>query len=140
MTEDSPSTDLRGRASPFHNLLGFRMTEWREGHCVIVCDAEHRHMNRNDSVHGGVLMALLDEAAAASGVWRADGPARRSVTVDLTCSFIGRATAGRLTATGTVIGGGRQIFFSRSEVRDEGGNLVAAASSTHRFRSEPKEV
>ena len=85
---------------------------------------------------GGVLMALLDEAAAAAGVWSAGNVARRSVTVDLTTSFVGRAGAGRLTATGTMIGHGRQIFFCRSEVRDAAGALVAAASSTHRWRTE----
>ena len=130
------STDLRGRSSPFHDLLGFRMTEWRAGHCVIECEIGDRHMNRNNAVHGGVLMALLDEAAAAAGVWSAGNVARRSVTVDLTTSFVGRAGAGRLTATGTMIGHGRQIFFCRSEVRDAAGALVAAASSTHRWRTE----
>ena len=136
MTDDHALTDLRGRSPPFHDLLGFKMTEWRQGHCVIVCDLAERHMNRNHSAHGGVLMALLDETAAAAGVWTEGNVARRSVTVDLTTSFVGRATHGRLTATGTVIGGGRQIFFCRSEVRDEEGRLVAAASSTHRLRSE----
>ncbi len=135
MTHDHTSTDLRGRSSPFHDLLGFRMTEWGDGHCVVICDLGERHMNRNQTAHGGVLMALLDEVAAAAGVWTEGDVARRSVTVDLTTSFIGRARQGRLTATGTRIGGGRQIFFCRSEVRDEAGNLVAAASSTHRLRA-----
>ncbi len=134
---DLPLTDLRGRSSPFHDLLGLRMTEWRQGHCTIVCDLAEKHMNRNHSAHGGVLMAMLDEVAAAAGVWTEGDVARRSVTVDLTTSFVGHATQGRLTATGTVIGGGKQIFFCRSEVRDEQGKLVAAASSAHRLRSEP---
>ena len=135
MTDHSEPSDLRGRSSPFHDLLGFRMTVWGEGHCVIICDLAERHMNRNETAHGGVLMALLDEAAASAGVWTEGGVARRSVTVDLTTSFIGRAQRGRLTATGTRIGGGSKIYFCRSEVRDEGGRLVAAASSTHRLRS-----
>ncbi|MCX7384568.1 MAG: PaaI family thioesterase [Alphaproteobacteria bacterium] len=135
MTDHPEPTDLRGSASPLHELLGFRMTEWRDGHCVIVCDLAERHMNRNHSAHGGVLMALLDEAAASAGVWTEGGIARRSVTVDLTTSFIGRAQHGRLTATGTRIGGGQQIYFCRSEVRDEAGHLVAAAASTHRLRA-----
>jgi uncharacterized protein (TIGR00369 family) len=136
MANDHPLTDLRGRSSPFHDLLGFVMTEWRTGHCVIVCDPSERHMNRNGIVHGGVLMALLDEAGAAAGVFVSPGVARRSVTVDLNASFIGRARAGRLTATGTLLGQGRQIFFCRSEVRDPEGALVAASSSTHRYRGE----
>ena len=83
MANDHPITDLRGRSSPFHDLRGFVMTEWRAGHCVIVCDAEER-----------------------------------------------------LTATGTLLGQGRQLFFCRSEVRDAAGTLVAASSSTHRYRGE----
>ena len=138
MTEHT--SDLRGRSSPFHDLMGFVMTEWREGYCEIRCDVAERHTNRNGSVHGGVLMALLDEAGAAAGVWAGGhGTARRSVTVDLSCSFVGRATGGQLIATSTMVSHGRQIFFSRSEVRDDQGRLVAIASSTHRWRSEPKD-
>jgi uncharacterized protein (TIGR00369 family) len=136
MTGTHPLTDLRGRSSPFHDLLGFVMTEWSAGHCVIVCEADERHMNRNGFVHGGVLMALLDEAGAAAGVFVSPGVARRSVTVDLNASFIGRAGAGRLMARGTMIGGGKQIFFCRSEVHDAAGKLVAAGTSTHRYRGD----
>ena len=137
-TNDRLGSDLRGRSSPFHDLLGFVMTEWSDGHCVICCDLRPQHMNRNGFVHGGVLMAMLDEAGAAAGVWAgALGHARRSVTIDLNCSFTGRARVGRLAATGTMLSHGRQIFFCRSEVRDQDGTLIAFAQSTHRWRSEP---
>ena len=122
-------------------MLGFVMTEWSDGHCVLRCDVRPEHMNRNGIVHGGVLMALLDEAGAAAGVWAgAAVAARRSVTVDLNCSFTGRARGGRLIATATMVSHGRQIFFSRSEVRDDDGALIAFAASTHRWRTEPEHA
>jgi uncharacterized protein (TIGR00369 family) len=130
-------TDLRGRTSPFHDLLGFHMTEFAQGQAVIVCDLAERHMNRNGFVHGGVLTALLDEIGAAAGAWTpVPGHVRRTVTVTLACSFLGRARHGRIVGTGTLVSHGRQTFFSRCEVRDEAGTLIAMANGSYRWRGE----
>jgi len=127
--------ELRGFASPLSALLGFQMLEWREGLARILCEIRPHHLNRAEIIHGGVLMALLDEAGAAAGVYAPEREKRRhSVTVSLNCQFTGRAQSGRMIATGEVISHGRSLYFSRSEIRGEAGNLLAFGASTHRWR------
>lgn len=129
------SVDPARDASLFPDLLGIRREEWRDGAVRLVLELGPRHLNRSGTVHGGVLLAMLDEAGAAPGLWT-DEPGRRraSVTVDLDCRFVGRADSGRLVATGTLLSGGRSLYFSRSEVRDGAGRLLAFGASTHRWR------
>jgi uncharacterized protein (TIGR00369 family) len=131
--------ELRGFASHLGDLLGFTLLEWREGFARVRCAIHAHHLNRADIVHGGVLMSLLDEAGAAAGVYAAERAARRhSVTVSLNCQFTGRAANGVMIATGEVVSAGRNIYFSRSEVRhEESGELLAFGASTHRWRRTP---
>lgn len=122
--------------APFHDHLGIRLAEWREGYARLVCDPVAQHANRSGIVHGGVLLALLDQAAAFAGLWSGlPGRVRRAVTLDLDCRFTGQAALGRrLSAEGRVVTAGRNVFFARTEIRDEAGTLIAYGGSTHRYR------
>ena len=123
--------------SPFHAHLGVHVAEWRDGYAKLVCDTVGHHANRSGIVHGGVLLSMIDQAAAFAGLFCPD-PARvrRAVTLDLDCRFTGQAPiGGRLTAEGRVVTAGRNVFFCRTEVFDEAGTLVAFGASTHRYRA-----
>ena len=123
--------------SPYSELIGFETLEWGQGFARVACEATPAVLNRNGIVHGGVLLALLDEAGGAAGLWSpVSGEERRSVTVDLSCSFVSPGQPGRIVAEARVVGGGRSIYFTRSEARDESGRLLAFAASTHRYRGE----
>jgi uncharacterized protein (TIGR00369 family) len=120
--------------SPFHELLGIEVLEWREGHALLRCLAGPQHGNRGGIVHGGVLLSLLDQANAFSGL---HDPARRrsAVTLDLDARFTAPGRIGAtLFCTGTLVTAGRAVFFARGEVRDEAGTLVAFGASSHRCR------
>ena len=133
---EPPLWETNAFRSPFHDLAGFRMLEWREGFVRIRCALQSHHANRQGAVHGGVVLALLDEAGGAAGVWSAD-PAvnRKSVSVTLDAKFVGRAQGAYVEVTGRVVGQGRSLYFVQSEVRDAHGDLVAFGTSTHRWRS-----
>lgn len=121
--------------SPYHDLLGLRLEEWRDGYARLVCEAGPQHMNRSGIVHGGVILSLLDQAAAFAGLWCAvPGHVRKAVTVDLDCRFTGQVTGGKIVAEGRVASAGRSIFFARTEVFDAAGKMVAFGASTHRWR------
>jgi len=132
---EAPLWETNAFRSPFHDLAGFKMLEWSEGFVRIRCALAPHHANRQGAVHGGVVLALIDEAGGASGVWSAD-PAvnRKSVSVTLDAKFVGRAQGDYIEVTGRVVGHGRSIYYVQSEVRDAHGNLVAFGSSTHRWR------
>lgn len=123
-------------ASPFHDLLGLELAEWRLGFARMTCRIGPQHMNRSGIVHGGVILALVDQAAAFAGLFcTMPGNVRRAVTVDLDCRFTGQITGGVVSAEGRVATAGRSIFFARTEVFDPEGRMVAFGASTHRFRS-----
>lgn len=133
--------DPRFADSPFHDLLGMTLEDWRDGYARMVCVLGPQHMNRSGIVHGGVILSMLDQAAAFAGLWcSVPGNVRKAVTVDLDCRFTGQVAGGRLIAEGRVAKAGRSIFFARTEAFDETGNMVAFGASTHRWRKGSEKV
>lgn len=124
-------------ASPFHDLMGVSMLSWEDGVARLACTPGPVHANRSGIVHGGVMLALLDQCNAFAGLYCPfPGRTRLAVTLDLDTRFTGQAKLGRrLIAEGRVVTAGRNIFFARGEVKDEDGNLIAFGASTHRYRS-----
>lgn len=125
-----------GAHSPFHDLLGIEMAEWREGYARLTCRTGPRHANRGGIAHGGVMLALLDQVNAFAGLFCAvPGHRRSAVTLDLDARFTAPGRIGALlVAEGRLVTAGRAVFFAQGEVRDEDGTLVAFGGSTHRFR------
>jgi uncharacterized protein (TIGR00369 family) len=123
--------------SPFHDHLGVHVAEWRDGYAKLICDPVAHHANRSGIVHGGVLLSMIDQAAAFAGLYcPVPGRVRRAVTLDLDCRFTGQAQLGRrLSAEARVMTAGRNVFFARTEVFGSEGTLIAFGASTHRYRA-----
>ena len=125
-----------GQAQPaarggFLCALGIERVHFAEGIARFELDAEAQHLNRLGIPHGGVYATLLDSALGAAGCWAGSPDAfRPAVTLTLTVSFVGQPKGRRLIAEGRRVGGGRSIYFSEGEVRDETGALVAQASGS----------
>jgi len=121
----------------FADLVGYRLGAWREDLAEILLEVEARHLNRSGVLHGGVLTTLIDTACGYAGCHCAvPGNVRRAFTLSLNSHFVGTAGAGaRLTATGRKTGGGRQIFFSTAEVRDQDGTLIGQGDGVFRYRN-----
>ena len=122
----------------FADLIGYRLTAWREHEAEIVLEVDARHMNRSGRLHGGVLATVIDAACGFAGCYQAPpGQGRRAMTLSLNTQYIGPVPAGtHLTASARRNGGGRRIFFSTCEVRDQDGRLVATGSATYRYRGD----
>ena len=134
---DPPMPPPAPTHGPFKDLIGYELTAWGQDTAAVALSVE-RHMNRSGVAHGGVVATLIDTACGFAGCYRAPPAApRRALTLALHTQFIGPATAGaRLVALAHRTGGGRQIFFSTCEVRDQDGRLVARGDGTFRYRSE----
>lgn len=133
---DTPEPALDPHGAAFHELLGLTLIEWRDGFARVAVESGPRHRNRSGITHGGVILSLIDQAAAYAGLWcSVPGNIRRAVTLDLDCRFTGQVKAGRLTAEGRVVSRGRNIFFCRTEVFGADGAMVAFGASTHRWRA-----
>lgn len=122
--------------SPFLDMVGTKIEEWREGFARISLKVEPHHLNRAGVIHGGVLATLLDHGGGICGLYCAKpGHTRLGMTLSLTCNFISQAKSGIVTVTGRQTAAGRKIYFAATEVRDEAGKLIASGTSVHRFRS-----
>lgn len=121
----------------FADLLGYRLKTWQEDYAEVELEVAARHMNRSGVLHGGVVSALLDTALGYAGTYSPEpGGGRRAFTLSLNTQFVGTAAAGQtLTATGRKVGGGRQIYFCRGEVRDREGRLIGQGDGVFRYRS-----
>ena len=53
----------------YHDMLGYKMTEWREGYVRLEMDVQPRHRQRGTFTHGGILMGLLDIAGLLSNLY-----------------------------------------------------------------------
>ena len=119
----------------FHGQLGIELLEWRDGFARIALDILPKHLNRSHILHGGVLLTMLDEVGALCGVFCAvKGNHRSSVTVDLDCRFVGQSRSGRVFGTGELVSHGRSLYFTRTQVADAGGKVLAYGASSHKWR------
>ena len=91
-----------------------------------------RHLtNSLGSVHGGVIMSLLDVALCTAA--RTLHPESQGViTINLSTSFIGAGGGARLLAEARVLKDGRSMSFVEGEAKTEDGTLVAKAVATVR--------
>ncbi|HVI49808.1 MAG TPA: PaaI family thioesterase [Candidatus Sulfotelmatobacter sp.] len=119
----------------FNSLVGLRLEDWNADYARIELDLRPEHQNGVGSVHGGVLMSLLDTVSGFSGVYPKDGEEPRGcATVSMNVKFMKPATKGKLIAESRSQGGGRSIFFTHAEIRDEAGELIATGDGTFRYR------
>jgi uncharacterized protein (TIGR00369 family) len=123
--------DGRLPGAPIADTLGLENFGGEPGAIHVELVPEHRHYNPIGSVHGGVMAALLDTAAACS-VHSTLAPGEQYTSLDLTVKFLRPVTtdSGRLRCEGSVIQRGRRTALAQAQLYDARGRLVAHATST----------
>lgn len=117
--------------------LGVRFAAWSHDEVEMSLTIEPRHLNRNGTVHGGVLMTLLDTTCSFVGCRLVHGEIHgRVVVVSLTVNFLAQAREGTLVARARRTGGGRRMFMMLAECFDENGERIATASGVGRTIAE----
>lgn len=131
-----PYDPLTAPPYPLQRALDYRITDWSKDHARVELTLGNVHENRHGIPHGGVYAVLIDTAAGFAGTWRAPPePAAMAMTLSMTVNFIGLPRGATLIAEGRRVGGGRNIFFSEVELRDDLGTLVATGSASLRYRA-----
>jgi uncharacterized protein (TIGR00369 family) len=116
---------------PIASLLGMQMRAIEVGRVVFECEPDESAYNPIGVVHGGLVCTLADTVAACAVHSTLDvGVAYTSI--DLNVSYLRPVTtsSGVLRATGFVTKPGRRVAFSRAEIVDGAGKLVATATSS----------
>lgn len=118
----------------FGDVLGMRRTESSAGEATFEIEIGPEHLNRHGTVHGGVLMAMLDTA----GLWAVSDPGNgtppKAVTVSLNCNFVGRSGSGDTTirATGRISKQGKRTYFASIVAESQpSGQLVATGQGVY---------
>jgi uncharacterized protein (TIGR00369 family) len=116
---------------PFVEHLGIRFTEKGNGIVRLRLDPRPEFYNSWGSVHGGVLMTMLDVALASAGR-SLDEKCNGALTVEMKVNFIA-AAVGPVLAEGRAQRAGRSLIFSEGELRSEDGTLLAKATGTFKL-------
>ena len=118
---------------PFVAHLGIVTDALGEGSARLTLPIAPQLVNSFGSVHGGVIMSLLDVAlCTAARTLHPD--AAGVVTIDMSTSFAAAGGGARLLAEARVLKNGRGMIFVEGEARNEDGELVAKAIGTVRAR------
>ncbi|MEM6956838.1 MAG: PaaI family thioesterase [Myxococcota bacterium] len=115
--------------APVVQHLSQRMTRLEIGRCEIVMAHDPRHAHGGGALHGGVLMALLDNAAyfAAATQSRRQWVATAEMNVRLLESTRERS----IRAVGTVLRAGKHLIHAEARAYPEGEpRLLALATGT----------
>ena len=118
---------------PFVQHLKIHTDTLGKGAARLSLPIEPHLTNSLGTVHGGVIMSLLDVAlCTAARTLHPDSVG--VVTIDMSTSFIGGGSGARLLAEARVLKDGRSMSFVEGEARNEDGALVAKAIATVRVR------
>ena len=122
---------------PFVSHLKILTETLGEGTARLSLPIEPHLTNSIGTVHGGVIMSLLDVALCTAA--RTLHPDSLGViTIDMSTSFIGGGSGARLLAEARVLKNGRSMIFVEGEAKNEDGSLVAKAIATVRVRLKEK--
>ncbi len=120
--------------SPYGTLLGMELVEATEGCVQVKLPFRPDLTTYGDTVHGGVISALIDVAATAS-FWASESvrAGSQGATIGFTVNFVSTARGNDLVATATVRHRGREILAGDVTVRDPDGREVALALVTYKL-------
>ena len=118
---------------PFVSHLRILTESLGEGAARLSLPVEPHLTNSLGTVHGGVIMSLLDVALCTAA--RTLHPESTGViTIDLSTSFIGAGSGEKLFAEARVLKDARSMSFVEAEAKNADGSLVAKAIATVRVR------
>ena len=122
---------------PFVSHLKILTEALGHGEARLSLPIETHLTNSFGTVHGGVILSLLDVALCTAA--RTLHPESAGViTIDLSTSFIGAGSGEKLLADARVMKDTRSVSFVEAEAKNQDGSLVAKAIATVRVRHKEK--
>ena len=117
-----------------HDLIGYDIDlSAGDGTSRVVLDIAAKHLNRNGSLHGGIIAMMLDASAGFAASMAGGAGLTPVVTVALNTQYLAPALAGQVVATGVTKHAGRSICYADAELRDDQGNLIATGNGVFKY-------
>jgi uncharacterized protein (TIGR00369 family) len=122
---------------PFVSHLRILTETLGNGTAQLSVPVEPHLTNSLGTVHGGVIMSLLDVALCTAA--RTLHPESVGViTINMSTSFIGGGKGAKLLADARVLKDGRSMSFVEAEAKNDDGSIVAKAIGTVRVLKKEK--
>ena len=112
-------------------LFGFTPQAQAPGRTTWTYVVDPAHFNPNGSLHGGVVMALLDTAMGYAVATLVGPDGGFNVAAQMNVHFLEPVRAGTLAATATVRKRGKRLAVVEAEATDSDGRIVAIATASH---------
>lgn len=130
--EEEMATKLvrrRVRESKATELLGFDVESVHDGRAIFRLDVRPKHKQIHGVVHGGILAALADTAAAIAA-YTVIPRGTELATLELNINYLEPVPGGRVKADARVLRSGRNFVVTECEIFNETGSLAAKALLT----------
>jgi acyl-CoA thioesterase len=112
---------------PFYTTLGLKPQEISNGRAIFELLLK-KELMQYGNVHGGVLASLIDSSCACAAL-SLTYPNAYITTIDLQVEYLKPVSKGWLTAKAKCVKAGKRIFFCKSKIWNEEGELVCTGSS-----------
>ena len=131
MTDEQLLERMNSFMPPTAVLLGFKLLELdsKKGFVRIRYEGKPEFCNPMGHVQGGIVAAMLDDAAAISAVVKS-GERIVVPTLEFKTSFFATARQGELFAEGRCLKLGKRVAFMESDLFDPAGRHLARMSCT----------
>jgi uncharacterized protein (TIGR00369 family) len=118
-------------APPIGAVFGMTFGDIERGRFEVRCAPDEAFFNPLGMVHGGLACTMLDTAVGCAAHSTLEAGAGYT-SIDLQVSYLRPIlpTVGLLTATGTVVKGGRRVIFAEAALTDAAGAVYATATSS----------
>lgn len=122
---------FNAKMPPTGILFGTRVLEVDQarGRVRMSFQVDDRFCNPRGTVQGGIVSALLDDAAAFAGIVALGEPGFIA-SMEIKTSFLAAARPGTLFAEGRCLKMGRSSCFLEADLTDGEGNILAKLSSS----------
>jgi len=130
--EEKKVTELvrrRMRESKATGLFGFDVESVHDGRAIFRLDVRPKHKQIHGVVHGGILAALADTAAAIAA-YTVIPRGTELATLELNINYLEPVPGGRVKADARVLRSGRNFIVTECEIFNETGSLAAKALLT----------
>lgn len=118
---------------PFWQHIGCVIKEVDADHSTISLQVQPYHLNSNQTLHGGVLATLLDNAM---GLAARAAAGRFQATTHMNVHFLAAASEGVIYAQGRVVHRTKRTVTTEAHVETEDGTMLAMATGTFRILRE----
>jgi uncharacterized protein (TIGR00369 family) len=125
------------RESNSARLFGFELDAAEPGRARLRMRVRARHRQLHGVVHGGILAALADTAAALA-VYLDLPRGTVLATIELKINYLEPVAKGTVTAEGRVLRVGKSVAVAECDVRDEEHRLAAKALLTYAVGRAPE--